>query len=252
MSRLRLWTCLGLSQWSSVRKNFFLDCSVGRLNLVLRRLRLPSLLQKTSFELLRSGLRLWLRSTSRRRLKHYTRLWRKFPMKRGDYSWATLLLVHPRLSSPEPRFGSLDFRIRSGVSGPNQILSSTSCRGVGSDISLSQRPSSHKCPTESSIVRKLSNAIALWSTPTPTSASESRRGWFGPASAIHSDWILLESFRSQSSLSDPWLWGNLTNVPSRSWSSIRRTSLDSSLMSRILMPSVSVCETLFRVDYESW
>ena len=173
-------------------------------------------------------------------------------MKRGDYSWATFLLIHPRLSSPGPRFGSLDFCICSGVSGPNWIVSYTSSRGVGSDISLSRRLSSHKCSTLSSIVRRLSNTIALWSTPTQTSASELWHGWFCPASAIRLVCIFLEGFRSESDLSNPWLWGSLASAPSRSWSSIRRTSLDSSLMSWMFMPSVLVRETLFGVDYERW
>ena len=129
--------------------------------------------------------------------------------------------------------------------------SSANCRDIGSNISLSQRPSSHKCLRVSSIVRKRSNTIALWSTPTVTSAFESWWGRFCPASAILSVCILLEVFWSRSDLSDPWLWGGLASAP-RSWCSIRRTSSDSSLMSRMLMQSVSVCETLFGVDYEPW
>mgnify|MGYP006973822955 CR=1 FL=1 len=231
-------TSFGCVDLSAVGKNFLLGCSVGRPNLVLRRLCLLSLLQKTSFELLRSRLCSWLRSTSR--------LWQKFPMKRGYYSWASLLLIHPRLSSPEPRSGSLDFCTRSGVSGPNQILSSANCRGAGSDISLSRRLSSHKCLRVSSIVRRISNRIALWSTPTPTSASESWRERFCLASVIRSVCILLEDFRSRSDLSDPWLWDSLTSASSRSWSSIRRISLDPSQMSCMLMQWVSVC------DVRSW
>ena len=50
-------TCFGFADLSAVGKNFFLGCSVGRPNLVLRRLRLPSLLQNTFSELLRSRLR---------------------------------------------------------------------------------------------------------------------------------------------------------------------------------------------------
>ena len=102
-------TCSGFVDLSAVGKNFFLGCSVARSNLVLHRLRLPSLLQKTSSELLRLGLRSWLRSTIQQLWKHYTRLWRKFPMKGGDYSWATLLSIHPRFSFPEPRPWSLKF-----------------------------------------------------------------------------------------------------------------------------------------------
>ena len=159
-------------------------------------------------------------------------------MKRGDYSWATLLLVHPRLSSPEPIFGSWGFRTHSGVSGPNQILSSASCRDAGSDISLSRRLSSHKYPTVSSKVWRLSNTITQWSTPTLTGASESWSRRFCPASAIRSVCMLLEGFRSRSGLSDPWLWDSHAFAPCRSWSLIRRSSLDSSPMSRMLMPLI--------------
>ena len=110
----------------------------------------------------------------------------------------------------------------------------------------------HKCPRMSSIVRMWPNMIALWSTPTSTSASESWCGRFCLVSAIRSVCILLEGFRSQSDLSNPSLWGSLASVPSKSWSSIYRTSLDSSLISRMLMPSVLVCETLFGIDFEPW
>ena len=125
---------------------------------------------------------------------------------------------------------------------------------TGSNISSLRQPSFHKYPTMSFKVRRLSNTIALWGTPTPTSASESWRRRFCPASAIWSVYMLLEDFQSQSGLSGPWLWDSPAFVPSRSWSSNRRISLDSSPMSRMLMPSKSVLvsETLFGVYYEPW
>ena len=154
---------------------------------------------------------------------------------------------------PGLRSGSLDFRIRSGVSRPSQILSSASCRDAGSDISLSRLLSSHKCSTVFSIVQKLSSMIALWSTLTLTAASKLWCGRFCSASSTSLPCMLLEDFHSQSGLSDPWLWDSPTFVPSRCWSSNCGTSLDSFPMSWMLMPSDSVLvgKTLFGVDYET-
>ena len=133
---------------------------------------------------------------------------------RGRLLMSNIALNSSSIVVPEPRFGSLNFRTHLGVSGPNWILSSASCTGAGLDISLSRRLSSHKYPTMSSKVRRMSKTIALWSTPTLTSASESWRRRFYPTSAIRSVCMLLEGFRSQSNLSDPWLWDSLASAPS--------------------------------------
>ena len=118
---------------------------------------------------------------------------------------------------PKPTIGNSNFHIRLCVPEPNQILSSEGCKGTGSDISLLWRPSFHRCLIISSMVGRPSDMISLWSKLTPISASE----WWPKQSDLifptHSIYILLEHSRTQST---------------------RWTSLNSSWMSRMLMPSV--------------
>ena len=58
-----LGTCSGFSYLPVVRKKFFSGCSIDRSNLVLHKLHLSCLSQKTFSKMLRSGLHSWLRST---------------------------------------------------------------------------------------------------------------------------------------------------------------------------------------------
>ena len=88
--------------------------------------------------------------------------------KSWDYSWATLLSIYPRLSTRDPKCGSLNFSTCSGVSGPSQILSSINFRGAESSISLWRWPCSRKCPRVCVKVERRSNMMALWYTLTPT------------------------------------------------------------------------------------
>ena len=73
-----------------------------------------------------------------------------------------------------------------------------------------------------------------------------------PASSTRLLYMFLEHCHSQLGRSDPWLWDSSAFAPSRNWSSNRRTSLDSFLMSQMLMPSnsVSVDKARFRIDDE--
>ena len=83
--------------------------------------------------------------------------------------------------------------------------------------------------------------IALWSTLTPTSASEWWHGRFYLASATRLLDMILGNFHSQSGLSDPWLWDSHAFVPWL-WPLTMLMSSD----------SVSDGENRFRVDYEPW
>ena len=77
--------------------------------------------------------------------------------------------------------------------------------------------------------------VALWSTLTSTSASEWWPRQFDLTLSTHSVCTLLEDSRTRWDLSDLWRSNSLAFVASRSWSSNRRTSSSSSLMTQILM-----------------